>query len=147
MHQLHHHRIPASLLCGIQRSHGKTLTQKRIAVQPDQRLCDFITFTVTCHNCIFSILPLISIIFYYYISNLTGARKICYQGFVKICKMYVKFLTSELFNTLIVICPQIRYTKIKIRYGGFCVGGMHDMARTVAIGLQDFGDLIQKGYF
>ena len=61
--------------------------------------------------------------------------------------MYVKFLTSELFNTLIVICPQIRYTKIKIRYGGFCVGGMHDMARTVAIGLQDFGDLIQKGYF
>ena len=29
----------------------------------------------------------------------------------------------------------------------FCVGGMHDMARTVAIGLQDFGDLIQKDYF
>ena len=29
----------------------------------------------------------------------------------------------------------------------FCVGGIHDMARTVAIGLQDFGDLIHKGYF
>lgn len=28
--------------------------------------------------------------------------------------MYVKFLTSELFNTLIVICPQIRYTKKKV---------------------------------
>ena len=46
----------------------------------------------------------------------------------------------------IEIYLKIRYTKEKTWYGGF-FSWEEIMARTVAIGLQDFGDLIQKKYF
>ena len=46
----------------------------------------------------------------------------------------------------IEIYLKIRYTKGKTWYGGFFLWE-EIMARTVAIGLQDFGDLIQKKYF